>query len=199
MGRLFPNDSALKTPLRVSMGGKMCLSTWLTFQFGAGDRVHVERYQLKQSVRIDGDWRDVKQSPKLFEHLDGASLKRFHSGDRKRERKIDVMTLACGRLKLTRFEWWAFLGRAKTKSQNVCSALMDPFLAAPHRRCSRHGQPLMDRVELFYEHDTPLQGESRFPFLSCRRSGALSLSDEVDSSLHVFADWTRTAKRPTID
>lgn len=53
--------------------------TWLTFQFSAGNRVHVKGYQLKQSMRVNGDWRDVKQSAKLFQHLHSASLEWFHS------------------------------------------------------------------------------------------------------------------------
>lgn len=34
---------------------------------------------MQQSVRVDGDGRDVKQRAELFQHLDGARLKRFHS------------------------------------------------------------------------------------------------------------------------
>lgn len=53
--------------------------TWLTFKFGAGDRIHVERNQLQQSMRVDCNWWDLKERAELFEHLDGAHLERFHS------------------------------------------------------------------------------------------------------------------------
>lgn len=51
----------------------------LTFQFSTGDGVHVEWNKLEKTVSIDGDWRDLKKSTELLQHLNGTHTERFHA------------------------------------------------------------------------------------------------------------------------
>lgn len=168
--------------------------TWLTFQFGAGDRVHVERNQLKQPMGVDGDGRDVKQSAKLFEHLNGASLKRFHSMKESFSHNMNVTISFVP--PLTRSVLSVFPERAKKISQSVCWVPTGPSGEVLHRRCCRRFcRSLTGRVVRFDGLGTRPRDGSTSPCASFHRSDALSPSVAGDSSRHASAGWTRTGKR----
>lgn len=159
---------------------------WLTFQFGAGDRIHVEGDKLKKPMWCDGDGRDLKQSAELFKHLNRTRLKRFHPEKRilccKTEEVEEIIA------QLTRFELSAFLEHGGRKSQIVCLTRTDPFDAALRHRCfHRCDWSWKGQVELFGALCNHLQDESKFPCASSHRIDVLSPSNAVDSSPPAFA------------
>lgn len=164
----------------------------LTFDFRAGDGVHVERYQLEKSVRIHRNWRDVKKCTKLFQHLNSTCLEWLHSVN---EIRYNVNRFDDIHLQLhTRFSWRAFHVHAGTISQISCSIPSDPSDAVLHLHCSRHPRHCwpMGPMAPSDEHVHRLRDESTSLFVNIHRIAALSLWALSDSSPHACVASPRT-------